>query len=225
MVGRIESRPLEDDAHGRDQPAQRIFATLWAFGQRRIVEALIAIETEPALIASVSIRRHSLSLRPTIIKRGSDMTRPVGLVPATLLGHCLSRVSRPPASCVDAAARGGYDGKAGGSARRSRSAPLPSTTVKVRGGARKVRAPQGRVPGNTPAGRPADRATEMNRSARERGLHASTSGGALRAKRGARVKRWCKRPPAVPAMGRPGNPHPEQGQAGARSCPLRSSPG
>jgi len=38
-------------------------------------------------------------------------------------------------------------GEAGGSARRSRSAPLPSTTVKVRCGSRKVRAPQGRVPG------------------------------------------------------------------------------
>ena len=29
-----------------------------------------------------------------------------------------------------------------------------------------------------------------------------------------RVKRWCKRPPAFAVMRRPGNPRPEQGQAG-----------
>ena len=81
MVGRIESRPLEDDAHGRDQPAQRIFATLWAFGQRRIVEALIAIETESALIASVRIRRNSLSLATDHYKArlGHDKTGRIGL--------------------------------------------------------------------------------------------------------------------------------------------------
>ncbi len=31
-----------------------------------------------------------------------------------------------------------------------------------------------------------------------------------------RVKRWCKRPPAFVVTRRPGNPHLEQGQAGAK---------
>jgi len=30
------------------------------------------------------------------------------------------------------------------------------------------------------------------------------------------VKRWCKRPPALVAIPRPGNPHLEQGQAGTK---------
>ena len=37
----------------------------------------------------------------------------------------------------------------------------------------------------------------------------------------ARVKRWCKRPPARSAMGAAGKPHREQGQAEARGCSSR----
>ena len=66
---------------------------------------------------------------------------------------------------------------------------------------RKVRAPQSTTPGNTRAGRPAERATEND--------CLPPDGRAVR------VKRWCKRPPAPAAM-----PAARQPPSGAR--PSRS---
>ena len=79
---------------------------------------------------------------------------------------------------------------------------------------RKVRTPQGRASGRQgrngvaiPA--PMESATETNRLGR---------------KAAARVKRRCKRPPAVQRWAVPGKPRPEQGRIGGlRRCPRRRS--
>ncbi len=79
---------------------------------------------------------------------------------------------------------------------------------------RKVRAPQGRVPGNPRAAR-AD-----GKCHREQ-----TADGPGHARAQVRVKGCGKSAPGFWQQKSHGKPHPEQGQAGTRSCPLRPSPG
>ena len=74
-------------------------------------------------------------------------------------------------------------------------------TAAVASQSRKVRTPQDRELGNAQAGRPDGK------------CHRNQTADGRRAQ--ARVKRWCKRPPASRETGMAGKPLPEQGQAEA----------
>jgi hypothetical protein len=122
-------------------------------------------------------------------------------LPATLsiVFNCQNRI-RSPNPTVD---------HSGGSAYHLRKGH-PGDRVRpklVEGRPRKVRALQSKVPGNTRAGEPAERATEKDRLGVE--FSAARYGEATWCfDSRVRVKRWCKRPPAPAAMSAARQPPP-----------------
>lgn len=61
MIGGVEARALEDDAHRRIHLVQGFFPALRAPRQGRIRKALIAFELDAAVIAPIGIDRHTLT--------------------------------------------------------------------------------------------------------------------------------------------------------------------
>ena len=81
---------------------------------------------------------------------------------------------------------------------------------------RNVRAPPGRVPGNTRAGRPDGKCHRNIPPRAERGRKALSNSSMLSGRPGVRVK-WCGKSAPAPVVIRAlGKPHPEQGQIGGR---------
>src|SRR3990170_1323405 len=182
MVGGVEPGSLEDDPHRREEFAQSILTALRALHQGRLTEILELLELHATLFTPIRVRGHALPPRtlhyslPRWHLQGQATDYPLNISVALTRWVALALTSHLPAAMMISAGR---------PARRPRAALSPELVEGSKGRPRKVRAPQGAVPGNARAGKPADRATENDRPG---------------ARLGVRVKRWCKRPPAGPAM-------------------------
>jgi len=60
MVGGVETRTLEDDAHRLIQFAQLFLAALWTSSERLVAELLLSIELHSAALTPVGVKGHQI---------------------------------------------------------------------------------------------------------------------------------------------------------------------
>jgi hypothetical protein len=59
VIGRVEARAFKNDAHGEEDLPQFQLPTFRTFLLERIIEVLLTIELDTAVIAPVRVNRHA----------------------------------------------------------------------------------------------------------------------------------------------------------------------